>query len=260
MTTLIFDLDETLVHEHASVRETFHATCLIAEEQVGVDATALSQTVQERARELWYDVCPVRPYCVNIGISFWEGLSGTFSGDDLRLAKLRAWIPAYRQEAWTRALSAYGIQDEALVEELIQSFRVERGKRHVVYPETYAVLSVLHDRFSLAMITNGASEVQREKLNAPGLAVYFDLVIVSGEIGVGKPSPEVYQHTLEKLGIDGNEAIMIGDNPINDVQGAQRAGMRGVWVNRTDSPCPDGVVPDGIISDLTPLLSADWQG
>ena len=258
MPTLIFDLDETLVHEHASVRETFHATCLIAQEQAGVDATALSDTVQERARELWYGVCPVRPYCVNIGISFWEGMSGGFSGDDPNLSRLRGWVPAYRQEAWTRALSAYGIRDETLVVELIEAFRVERGKRHVVYPETNAVLDVLQERFSLAMITNGASDVQREKLNAPGLAPYFDLVIVSGEIGVGKPAPEVYRHTLEQLGIDGKDAVMIGDNPINDVQGAQQAGMRGVWVNRNNAPCPDGVVPNRIISDLTPLLSASW--
>lgn len=257
-TTLIFDLDETLIPEHASVRETFLATCLLAKEQAGVESVALSDTVQRCARELWYTACPVRAYCVNIGISFWEGMSGRFLGDDPYLRKLRGWVRAYRRKAWTQALSAHGVRDEVLVEGLIEAFRIERGKRHIVYPETFAVLDALKGQYPLAMITNGASDVQREKLNAPGLALYFGLVVVSGEIGVGKPAPEVYRHTLEHLGIDGKRAVMIGDNPINDVHGAQQVGMRGVWVNRSSAPCPDGVTPESVIADLTPLLSMNW--
>ena len=253
ITTIIFDLDETLMYEERSVNETFLATCTRAEERYGLDAAALAQTIRSEARTLWRTVCPVRPYCVDIGISSWEGLSGAFKGDDRNLRALRAWTPTYRREAWTRALSEHDIDDMDFVEELTGVFIEERAKRHVVFPEAESVLQALRPSYRLGMLTNGAPDVQREKLDIPDLGHYFEAVVISGEFGAGKPNPRIFTHTLEQLGVAPEATTMVGDNPINDVTGAQKAGMMGIWLNRFGETCADGVTPDAEISNLVEL-------
>lgn len=253
ITTIIFDLDETLTYEEQSVNETFLVTCALAEERYDLEAAALAQTIRSEARTLWRTVCPVRPYCADIGISSWEGLSGEFSGEDRNLKALRAWVPAYRREAWTRTLSEHGVDDDDLVEELTGVFIEERGKRHIVFPETEWVLQAFRSSYRLGIITNGAPDVQREKLNIPDLGRYFEVVVVSGEFGAGKPNPRIFTHTLEQFGVAPEATAMVGDNPINDIMGAQQVGMTGIWLNRSGEACADGVTPDAEISSLSEL-------
>jgi FMN phosphatase YigB (HAD superfamily) len=45
---------------------------------------------------------------------------------------------------------------------------------------------------------NGASCLQREKLATAGLEDYFDTVVVSAELGVGKPDPSIFEHALDQ--------------------------------------------------------------
>ncbi len=108
------------------------------------------------------------------------------------------------------------------------------------------------------MITNGAPDLQRAKLEGAGLAPHFDIIVVSGEVGVGKPDPRVFELTLHALGTRPSEAVMVGDNPARDVLGAVSAGVRAVWVNRAQAARADGAaVPDaeiGSLSELTDLL------
>ena len=68
MKTLVFDIDETLVIEEASVRDAFIETCRLAEAIHGIPAEDLHPTVREKARELWHQALE-RQYCLDIGIS-----------------------------------------------------------------------------------------------------------------------------------------------------------------------------------------------
>jgi len=74
LTTVVFDLDDTLMPEYGPVAEAFARTCQIAAEQAGVDRDTLHETIRTRARELWH-AGPVWDYCLRIGISSWEGLT-----------------------------------------------------------------------------------------------------------------------------------------------------------------------------------------
>ena len=82
---------------------------------------------------------------------------------------------------------------------------------------------------------------------------YFEVVGISGEIGAGKPKAKAFTHTLKQFGIAPELAVMVGDNPVNDVVGAQQVGIKGVWVNRDGAPATDGIAPDGEIKDLLSL-------
>lgn len=75
---------------------------------------------------------------------------------------------------------------------------------------------------------------------------------------IGKPSKSFFDLALADLGLPREKVIMIGDDIINDVQGAQQAGMRGIQVRtgkyRDDLIARSGVVPDLVIDSVADLL------
>ena len=198
----------------------------------GIEPQSLAQAVRRRAGELWR-AAPTITYCRAIGISSWEGLAASFAGADPRLAALRAWAPTYRRAAWSRALADHGVHDAPLADELAATFRRERGARHVAFADAAPTLRALQGRYRLAVLTNGAPAQQRAKLRESGLATYLETVIVSGEVGVGKPDPRVFGAALAALDVAPSTAVMVGDSIERDVAGAQAAGLHAVWLDRT---------------------------
>ena len=92
----------------------------------------------------------------------------------------------------------------------------------------------------MALITNGAGEAQRAKIERWGLAGHFECVAIEGELGVGKPDTRVYIHALEQLGAGPRDAWMIGDNLEWDVAAPQRLGIAGIWVDVRGTGLPSG--------------------
>jgi putative hydrolase of the HAD superfamily len=246
---VLFDLDDTLVLEEPAAAAVFEAT---ARTVPGVDAARLGRDARAHARALWR-AAPTYAYCQRIGISSWEGLWCRFEGESADVCTLRAWAPAYRREAWTRALADHGIQDPRLAEDLGERFAEERRARQLTFDDVHAALDALAER-PLALVTNGAACLQREKLAASGLGGRFDAVVVSADVGVGKPDPAVFRRALSLLGAD--DAVMVGDSVERDVDGALAAGLRAVWINRFGAPGPgrDGVPEITTLAELPGVL------
>jgi putative hydrolase of the HAD superfamily len=239
---LLFDLDDTLVVEEPAAMASFAATAQAAATHHRVDAKRLALAARERARELWY-ATPAHPYCMRVGISSWEGLWCRFEGEEPNVQWLRKWSPRYRREVWNLALADQGVQDPMLAEELGEKYDIECRARHHRFPDVPASLDELSNSYTLALITNGASCLQREKLATAGLDEYFDVVVVSAEFGVAKPDPSIFAHALSLLGSDRQgpdpkHPVMIGDSLTRDIDGATAAGLKGVWVNRSGQPRP----------------------
>ena len=253
ITTIIFDLDETLMYEDRSVAETRRAVGETVQKRFGVDAGEFADTMAKEAEAIWQEKCPVRSYCEDIGISSSEGLTGAFTGEDPNLGLLREWIPEYRHEAWRNALLIHGIEDSDFAEKLSKLFMEERRRRHIVFPDTEAALTELQFSYRIGLLTNGAPDVQFEKMDAAGLGHYFEVVGISGEIGTGKPGLRAFTHTLDTFGIPPENAVMVGDNPVNDIKGCQSAGIKGIWVNRYQQACDEDILPDGEIRNLDEL-------
>jgi len=249
---ILFDFDDTLVVEEASAEEAFLAACEPARDEYDIDPARLCTAVRENARRIW-QAAPTIPYCRRIGISSWEGLWARFLGDNSDLKALREWAPAYRREAWSSGLAQFGIDDREFAERLANLFREERRSRHIVFPDTEPVLKNLAGVYRLGLITNGASDLQREKIEGSGLDGYFSSITISGDVGVGKPDLKIFQAALDGLAAQSEKALMVGNSLKRDIAGAQQAGIKAVWINRSGAPCREDVRPDSEVTTLSAL-------
>lgn len=84
------------------------------------------------------------------------------------------------------------------------------------------------------LLTNGGSRTQRAKLAAAGLTDAVGTILVSEEIGIAKPDPAAFRAAADALGLPFSELLMIGDDPVNDIAGAEAVGMQTCLVH------PDG--------------------
>ena len=84
----------------------------------------------------------------------------------------------------------------------------------------------------------------------------FDVILIEGELGYGKPDHVVYLEALRRLGVAATDAWMVGDHIEFDVGAPQRLGLRGVWVDRAGAGLPAGadVRPHRIVQDLSAML------
>ena len=87
--------------------------------------------------------------------------------------------------------------------------------------KTAIVTNVAEDRFAF----------QRNKIAAMGLTPLFDVIVLSGEVGVHKPDRRVFDYAAKQLGVPNEACVFVGDNPDADIVGAVNAGMEAVWID-----------------------------
>ncbi len=104
----------------------------------------------------------------------------------------------------------------------------------VSFPETIPMLESLRARgIRTGLITNGNHNLQYAKIDMLGLYPYFDEIIATGDYGVHKPDRGIFDIMREKMGFSPDEMVYVGDNPVNDIEGARGAGWKTVWMKST---------------------------
>ncbi|HLU21312.1 MAG TPA: HAD family hydrolase [Bacillaceae bacterium] len=250
---IFFDLDDTILWDQKSVKEAFVATCKVAQERYGLDLDELEEAVREAARKL-YSSYETYAFTQMIGINPFEGLWGNFLDDHDEFRKMKDIVPQYRKDAWTQGLKALGIDDEAFGHELAERFPQERRNLPFVYDESFSVLDRLKDNYKLLLLTNGSPDLQNTKLTiTPEIAPYFDQIVISGGFGKGKPDPSIFEHALQLMEVDKDEVLMVGDNLMTDILGANQTGIKSVWINRHQKERTE-VVPTYEINHLEGLF------
>ncbi len=252
-TAIILDLDNTLLVELAASREAFDAACEGIEILKKIDLNDLYLSLNNQANKLWTEY-HLFDFCDDIQVSYCEALCADFKGEDPRFAVLNKWAPTYRTTSWYNALNEYGIDDGDLAKKLGDRFQFERRQRFYTFPDVEETLKQLKKEYRLAMLTNGAPDLQREKVAKSGVESYFEIIVVSGEVGVGKPNPKIFWEVLNQLNISPEQAVMVGDNMSRDILGANEVGITSVWINHEGSTDMENVEPDYEISRLSELL------
>ncbi|MFL7790556.1 MAG: HAD family hydrolase [Anaerolineae bacterium] len=105
--------------------------------------------------------------------------------------------------------------------------------------------------YRLAVISNGDSGQQRCKLERTGIASYFSSVVISGDLGVYKPDPGIFERSLRELGVPAAETVYIGDHLESDALGAKGVGMQAIWLAREEHAGDPADVPVPIMESLS---------
>jgi putative hydrolase of the HAD superfamily len=114
---------------------------------------------------------------------------------------------------------------------LAEAFAEERDHARVErLPGARDALDALATDHVLGVVTNGPPEMQTTKLEASGLADYFETVVFGGHDAAAKPDPEPFEVALADLGVAADRAIHVGNSLSSDVAGAHAAGLRSAWV------------------------------
>jgi HAD superfamily hydrolase (TIGR01549 family) len=118
---------------------------------------------------------------------------------------------------------------------------VERGRELWTYPpsalqpDVRPALEALAAEYRLGVLANQERWI-RDTMARDGIDRFFDVWAVSGELGVEKPDPGIFEHALNEAGVPAERCAMVGDRLDNDILAAKRHGMRGVWMLRGEAP------------------------
>ena len=200
MTTVLFDLDGTLLDRQNSLCVYFHR-------QVARHPGLLAGV-------------PFMPYLE-------------------RFMELDAHGHGDKEAAWPRVAQEFGLPAGS-GDLLRRDYHAHFPATCVPFPGLHQTLAACHERgWRLGIVTNGKAQSQDPKIDGLGIRPYFGAVLVSAVEGVKKPDAAIYARALERLGGRAEAAVMVGDNPRADIGGAQEAGLKAVWKRDPFWPPPE---------------------
>lgn len=235
-TALLFDLDGTLLDGSAAGRALTRTCQLVAASAQGLAAGLTTEDLLDANQEVWE--------------GFWPELEDRWP--------LMLEGAAVATEVWLQTLAACDSADESLLDLAVRTHRRLERESFRLFDDVLPTLGVLkRSGIGLALVTNGAADVQRDKVDALGLVDWLDAIVISSEVGTAKPDRRLFDRALEELAVRRGNVWHVGDNLITDVGGAQRAGIPAVWLNRLGlTRAQDQPQPDLEIRSLHELVAA----
>ncbi|MFI3069524.1 HAD family hydrolase [Streptococcus suis] len=124
-----------------------------------------------------------------------------------------------------------------------------------VFPEIFSWCQA--QGIAMGIITNGPYRHQLRKIRTMGLVNWFELehVLISGQVGITKPNPAIFQLMEERLEMSGEDICYLGDSFENDVVGAKAANWKAIWFNHRKRIKP--IAPyqaDKVVTDWDELV------
>ncbi|MCW1239103.1 HAD family hydrolase [Bacillus pretiosus] len=165
----------------------------------------------------------------------------------------------------------YGISDKTIVlESLFDEFAPKYRLPHNYiqdfwnenFPKCFSIdqntihfLNQIKRHFKVGIITNGSTQRQTAKIINTNLNNYFDTIIISEEVGVSKPDKRIFELALNKLNVQPEDVLFVGDDLEKDIAGPQNANIKGVWFNPQKIKNTTKIQPYAEINTLDSLLS-----
>lgn len=128
-------------------------------------------------------------------------------------------------------LEAVGAGDAALAKAYEKDALATIPTKSRLMPHAREVLEYLAPKYNLYILSNGFQELQSHKMHSSGIDKYFKKIILSDDIGVLKPWPEIFHFALSATQSELRHSLMIGDSWENDITGAAGVGMHQVFYN-----------------------------
>lgn len=124
----------------------------------------------------------------------------------------------WRQHLWSQALPD---THKHLALDIFHVWLELRYRYLMLTPEIVALLQSLRQCYLLAIITNGPSNAQWEKVDKLNLSKMFDCILVSDDLPWEKPNPNIFYAACNYLGVEPKNCVMIGDKLETDIQVGQ---------------------------------------
>ena len=157
-----------------------------------------------------------------------------------------------RHDAMRRAFADIDTPDKDLANRATDAYLEERNRNSRPFADVVPGLEALHERYTLGTLTNGSMRPERL-----GLEKYFDFIVMSVEHGgIEKPDPRIFEIAVREARCAPHELLHVGDHIEYDVRGANDAGVRSVWLNRTGESSSSGVRPDLEVTSLSELADS----
>jgi FMN phosphatase YigB (HAD superfamily) len=129
----------------------------------------------------------------------------------------------------------FDLGDTLVAEETVIHNSCRQAITARVIEGVFEVLETMRkDGYRTAMIANGDSAGARNIIATCGLEDYLDVIVISEEVGIEKPDKQIFQVALNKLGVEAENAVMVGNRIDADIVGANRVGMKSVWFRWND--------------------------
>ena len=135
-------------------------------------------------------------------------------------------LSVLRVESLKALASEFSLEDD-WVDEAFQVFYDARQKV-TLFDDAVAALDQLHTDYRLVAVSNGNANIEKT-----GVGHWFEFSVSAADVGFMKPHPAIFEAVLERSNCLVDEVLHIGDDH-NDVFGARQAGIRSVWLNRSD--------------------------
>jgi 2-haloalkanoic acid dehalogenase type II len=173
-----------------------------------------------------------------------------------RRSELMATHPRFRVDLWAlrhAVLTEAFLACDADITHIDGAMAMFTHARNEVtlYDDVATCLPRLAERMILGSLTNGAADLQQI-----GLDQHFSVSLAAHQLGRAKPDPAVFHSACEALGLPPSQVAYIGDDLRLDVEGAQKAGLIGLWLNRQGMPKPTEhahIEPDATLASLHEL-------
>lgn len=170
--------------------------------------------------------------------------------DDLHAGKISKDV--IRQERFPRVLQELNVIENTIAIKMQGEYIDVCPTKPYLVDGVMDLLEAIHGKYEMHIITNGFHEIQAVKLKSGGIGHFFKHVITSGMVGYQKPDRQIFDYAMNLAQSAPSNSLMIGDNPISDIQGAYLAGIDQVFYNPNKLGCP--VKPTLEISSMNDLI------
>ena len=202
ITTILFDLDDTLSDHLYSLEHTFRE---IQNEYPVMKGRALPELMDLYQRSL--------------DETFTEFLAGKISHKEAKQKRVILFLKKLGSSAGETEIEPF----------LARYNEIYMSDRRATLGAITTLQTLHREGYKIGVVTNGGEEIQIPKLKEIGIDSFVDVLIASGAVGFSKPDPEIFRIALERMQSTKEETLMVGDNLKNDVEGALTYGIQALY-------------------------------
>ncbi|MET8149741.1 HAD family hydrolase [Actinoplanes sp. NPDC049668] len=176
---------------------------------------------------------------------------------EAHLAQWRAGRISYAEQRRRRLRDFLGTGgSDAELDEVFAGYLTHYERAWRAYDDVAGALAAIAAAgLGTAVLTNGARDQQRRKLEATGLGGRVGPIYTVDDLGVAKPNPDAFRRACARWGLAPGEVLSVGDNHALDVLGARAAGLRAAHLDRLGHGPPGEAHRIASLAELGGLLS-----